>query len=194
MLSFNPRHAKRIKLLLAGAIVFSSGIILAVFIDYRHILNENKDLISSISGDASISLENIHQTATRNGTKEWILDAGSVYYIDKNKQAVFTKPSVTFFLKIEGKIHLTAEQGKLRTDSKDIEVMDNVVMHHADYKLNTENLHYEHKGHIIFTKTPVSISGDSFSLKADTMTFDLNTSKTLFKGNIEGTFIESTKS
>jgi len=194
MLSFNPKHAKKIKLLLAGVIIFSSGIVLAVFIGYRHTINENKDLISFISGDANLSLENIHQTATRNGIKEWILDAGSAYYIDEKKQAVFTKPSVTFFLKNKGKAHLTAEHGKLRTDSKDIEITDNVVMHYANYKLNTKNLHYEHKGHIIYAETPVSILSNSFSLKADTMTFDLNTSKALFKGNVEVTFIESTKS
>lgn len=194
MLSFNPRHQKKIKLILAGVIIFSSCIILAVFIGYRHILNKHKDLVSSISGDVNISLENIHQTATRNGIKEWTLDAGSAYYIDSKKQAVFINPSVTFFLKNKEKIRLTAKHGKLKTDSKDIEVTDNVVMHHANYKLSTKNLHYEHKRHIIFTNAPVSISGDSFFLRADTMTFDLNSGKTLFKGNVKGTFIESIKS
>jgi hypothetical protein len=36
----------------------------------------------------------------------------------------------------------------------------------------------------------VEILGDAVNLMADTMSFDLNTKKTLFEGNVNGTFHE----
>lgn len=183
-------HSQRVKRFLTGTVILLSLAILAVFIGYRYVLDRHGDLVSSISGDAQVSLAGIRQTATRDGVTEWTLTAGSAEYIEAGQVAVLTQPAVTFFLQDGGEIRLTADQARLKTDSKDIEVADNVVMHHADYRLSAENLYYEHKDHVIITEAPVSISGDSFSLRADSMIWDLNTSQILLKGSVEGTFLE----
>ena len=40
-------------------------------------------------------------------------------------------------------------------------------------------------------KVPVKIIGDSYQLKADMMSLDLNTNKTVFEGRVEGAFSEN---
>ncbi|MBW2661073.1 MAG: LPS export ABC transporter periplasmic protein LptC [Deltaproteobacteria bacterium] len=145
-------------------------------------------LITSVRSKANLSIGKIHQTATRDGIKEWILDAESAQYIDAEKQANLQKLSVIFFLKDKSEIYLTADKGVLKTDTNNIEVTGNVVVKHAGYKMKTEKLRYKHKERVIFSKKQVKIDGDSFNLVADSMFFDLNTNRVLLEGRVKSVF------
>jgi LPS export ABC transporter protein LptC len=182
---------KRLKFFLVVIILLSLCVISAVFIGYRLILNKEGKFISSLNTKANISISKVYQTATRDGIKEWSLEAKSASYIDATKQANLQDVIVTFFLKDEGKVYLTADQGILKTDSNDIEVTGNVVVQNETYRLKTKKLNYEHTKRIIFSKVPVEIVGDSLNLAADSMSFDLNANRILFEGRIEGSFSES---
>ena len=182
---------KRLKIFLVAIILLSLGVISAVFIGYRLVLNKGGKFISSLHSKANISISKVYQTATRDGIKEWSLEAKSAYYIDATKQANLQDVVVTFFLKDGGKVYLTADQGILKTDSNDIEVTGNVVVQNETYRLRTKKLNYEHTKRIIFSKVPVEIVGDSLNLAADSMSFDLNTNRVLFEGRIEGSFSET---
>jgi len=182
---------KRLNFFLVTIILVSLGAISAVFIGYRLILNKEGKFISSLNTKASISISKVYQTATRDGIKEWSLEAKSAYYIDATKQANLRDVIVTFFLKNEGKVYLMADQGILKTDSNDIEVTGDVVVQNETYRLRTKKLNYEHTKRIIFSKVPVEIVGDSLNLTADSMSFDLNTNSILFEGRIKGRFSET---
>lgn len=182
---------KRLKIFLVAIILLSLGAISAVFIGYRLILNKEGKFISSLHNKANISISKVYQTATRDGIKEWSLEAKSAYYIDATKQANLQDVIVTFFLKDGGKVYLTADQGILKTDSNDIEVTGDVLVQNETYRLRTKKLSYEHTKRIIFSKVPVEIVGDSLNLTADSMSFDLNTNRILFEGRIEGNFSEN---
>ncbi len=164
------------------------GVILTVFLNYRNGLEINDTSVSAVSNKANISIGQAHQTATRNGIKEWSLDAASADYMTDKNQAVFKDLSVTFFLKDNTRVYVTADRGLLKTDSNDMEISKNVVVKYTQYKLRCENLYYEHKQRIIFSNVPVNITGDSFQLVADGMSLNLNTNKTLFEGKVKGTF------
>ena len=182
--------AQRIKLsyLLISIIFVVFGVILAVFFNYRNGVEINSAVESVDSPKSNISIGKAHQTATRNGIREWNLDAASADYMDDKKQAVFKKLSVTFFLKDKTKVYITGNRGILKTDSNDMEISDNVVVKYTQYKLRCEDLFYKHKKRIIFSNVPVNITGNTFQLVADAMSFDLNTNRTLFEGNVKGTF------
>ncbi len=181
----------KFKIFLISIILIAIGVISAVFIGYRFILDRQDSLIASIRSKANISIGKIHQTATRDGIKEWILDAGSAQYIDAENQANLQDLSVIFFLKDKSKVYLTADRGVLKTDTNNIEVIGNVVVKHADYRMKTEKLHYKHKERVFFSKKQVKIDGDSFNLVADSMSFDLNTNRALFEGKVESVFSEN---
>jgi lipopolysaccharide export system protein LptC len=188
MKSIKNTHRIKLNILLISIILFAFGIILTVFLNYRNGLEIN-DLSGTIgSNTANISIGKAHQTATRNGIKEWSLDAASADYMTDKKQAVFKNLSVTFFLKDNTKVYITADRGLLKTDSNDMEISNNVVVKYTQFKLKCENLYYEHKEQIIFSNVPVNITGDSFQLVADAMSLNLNTNKTLLEGKVKGIF------
>lgn len=184
-------RSKKLKILLVLVIVSVFGGVVAVFIGDRQQGPDSPDLpVPSVSDDANISIGKVHQTATRDGVKEWRLEAGSARYHNEKKQGVFKELAVTFFLEDGKEISLTADQGTLRTDSNDMTVSGHVVVKNGNYQLETERLYYEHQRRMLFSETPVRISGDAFEFMADTMSFDLNTKDARFEGNVKGTFGE----
>jgi len=183
-------YRKKLQFFLISLIFLAFGVVLIIFLQYRHVLEKNDITFSFGQNKANISIGKAHQTATRNGKKEWSLDAASADYMDKDSQAIFKDLSVTFYLKDETMVYITANQGILKTDSNDMEIYGNVVVKNKDYKLKCENLYYKHDKRIIFSKVPVNITGDSFELVADSMSLNLNTNKALFEGKVKGTFSE----
>lgn len=181
-------HRKKLSFFLISVIVLAFGVVGIVFFQYRHMSGKNDTRVSNIENKANISIGRAHQTATRDGIMEWRLDAASADYMDKKNQAVFKDLSVTFFLKDNSEVYLTANQGILKTDSNDMEITGNVVVTNTNYRLKCENLYYTHEKRIIFSKVPVNITGDSFELVADSMSLYLNTNRAFFDGKVKGNF------
>ncbi len=184
------KYPAKIKIFLLSVIIITLCIIAVVFFNYRRLLNHPEAFISSVPGEANLSIGEIHQTATRNGIKEWMLDAASAHYMDGSKQVVLKDLSVTFFLKNQQKIFVTANQGILQTDSKNIEISGNVVVKNEHSRLVTEKLYYKHNGRLLLTKVPVEIVSDSYQLMADKMLLDLNTNQITLEGKVKGAFSE----
>ena len=187
----NPRKLKFF--LISIIIIILLGIIIAVFSTYRNILDETAGLESVIQSAAKMSLGKLHHTATRDGVIEWSLDASSARLLDEKKQLILDDLSVVFYMKDGKKAYLTAEKGFLHTESNDIEVAGNVVVKNDNYVLKTEKLNYEHTRRILFSNVSVEISSDSEKLTADSISFDLNTKKTMLEGNVKGIFSENIK-
>lgn len=182
---------KKLKFFLLALILITFVIIVTVFVGYRRMLNRPDVKVSSFKEDANLFIDRVQQTATKDGIKEWSLDASSAHYNDKNKQAFLKDLSVTFFLKDGQQVNVTADEGVLKTDSSDIEATGNVVVKNAKYQLNTENIFYDHHRRLISSKTPVKIWSDEINLRADSITFDLNTNRAALEGNVKGIFIEN---
>jgi len=189
-MSFAKNHNhKKLKLILLSIIFVALGVILTIFMSHRRILEKEENIVSGIQSKANISIDKAHQTATKNGTKEWSLDATSV--IVKKNHAIFQDLSVIFYLKDKTEVYLTANKGILKTDSNDMELFGNILVKNSKYRLKTENLFYRHNKRIIFSKVPVKVTGTTFNLAADSMSLNLNTNKTMFEGNVEGILSES---
>jgi len=187
-MAWNPsKTSKTIKLILLSIILITVGIVIVVYVGYRRISNTPELILSTIEEGANMSIGKIRQTVTRDGKREWSLEADSAHYIEKQKQMILKDLSVTFFLDDNSEVYLSAQKGIVNRDSNDIEVSGNVVIKKDNYRLTTEQLNYDHKQRIIFSKVPVTISGNSTNILADSAIFDLNTKKIRLEGNIEGT-------
>ena len=178
---------KKLSIILLIVIMLAIGTVVAVFIGYRTVSNAPEMLLSSIKDGANLSLGKIRQTATRDGKKEWSLEAGSAHYLENEKKAVLKDLFITYFLEDNREVYLNADQGILNTDTNDIEFSGNVVIRNEDYRLTTEQLTYEHKRRFIFTEDPVNISGEGAELSADSATFDLEADKIVLTGNVATT-------
>ncbi|MBW1815059.1 MAG: LPS export ABC transporter periplasmic protein LptC, partial [Deltaproteobacteria bacterium] len=166
-------NSKTIRIILISVIIVTVSLIIGYYIGKRHTFSGPEEFISSIKNDASISIDTVHQETTRDGKKEWSLDASSVQYLIQKKRAIFNDLSAIYFLKGNKKIYLTANKGILNTESNDIEILGNVVVKNDDYKLNTEILFYDHEKRKIYSRAPVKIFDGSSTLMAKSMSIDL---------------------
>ncbi len=188
-------HQRKIKHLLILTVIITLAAILWIFIGNRMTPNKPKKLIENITRNATMFIENIQHTALRDGIKDWTLTAESATLIETEKKALIEtekkvlikKPKVEFYTKEKENVHLTAQEGIVKTDTNNLEIFGNVVIQNTLYMLKTEKLHYQHKTRIIYSKTPVAISGELFNFRANTMTFDLNTNKSKLIGDVKGT-------
>ena len=179
------KRNKKLSFILLMVMLVTFGTIAAVFIGYQRVSTAPELLLSSIKDGANLSLGKIRQTATRDGKKEWSLEAGSAHYIENEKKAVLKNLFVTYFLKDNREVYLEAEEGILQTDTNDIEFSGNVVIRNEDYQLRTRRLSYEHEQRIIFSNDPVQISGEAVELSAKSIKYDLNLNKIILTGNVE---------
>ena len=115
------KKTKKLSILLLTVILLAVGMIVSVFIGYRQVSNAPELLLSSIKEGANLSLGKIRQTATRDGKKEWSLEADSANYMEAENKVDLKNLSVIYFLKDNREVYLTADRGILQTDSNDIE-------------------------------------------------------------------------
>ena len=182
---------RSIKLILLITMFLVFGVVLTVFIGYRTVSNPQEMFLSSlIQDDATIAIDRVHQTSTKNGIKEWSLDARSAQFIEKDRQAVFDDLSVTFYLENDHSVNLSANKGYLNTDTRDIRIDGDVIADDGEFKILTDTLNYEHKRRVLIAVKPVQILGSAFRLNADSALYDLNSQQTTFDGSVEGTIID----
>jgi len=175
---------KKLSIILLIVILLAIGTVVTVFIGYRQVSNAPELLLSSIKDGANLSLGKIRQTATRDGKKEWSLEAGSASYIENEKKAVLKDLFITYFLKDNQEVYLNADQGILNTETNDIEFSGHVVIRNEEYQLKTEQLAYQHERRFISTDVPVHISGDGADVTANSLTYDLNANKIVLTGSV----------
>lgn len=160
---------------------------------YRQKLFSGNIVLEDISIDskASLLLNMIHQTSTRNSVKEWTLDASSAKLLKNENKALMEDVNVVFFTKDSKQIHLTSAKGLLDTKTHDMTFSDKVVITYEDYTLETRELHYNKKRHILYSTVHIIIMDKESILEADTMEMDINKSITRLKGNVKGIFSET---
>ncbi len=159
-----------------------------VFIIYRSQMSGIPLASGIIKKTVDMSLARIRQTAMKNGIREWDLEAASADLFENEKKMVLNMPEVKFFMKDGTSVFLTADTGILKTDSKAIMISGNINVKRNGHRLIAETLEYEPEKRTLRSNKPVLLSGDSFELTADTVVLDIESEKTIFKGNVKGLF------
>jgi LPS export ABC transporter protein LptC len=178
---------KKLSIFLLAVILLTVGMIVSVFIGYRQVSNAPELLFTSIKEGANLSLGKIRQTSTRDGKKEWSLEADSANYMEAEKKVELKNLSVIYFLEDNREVYLKADQGILQTDTNDIEFSGNVVIRNEEYQMKTEHLNYEHDRRIIICDESIRILGQGGELTAESAEYDLNADKVVLKGNVVAT-------
>jgi LPS export ABC transporter protein LptC len=185
------KYPNKIKIFLLVVILATVGFTLVAFYKYRRVAENPEELLSLIPADAGLTIGEIHQTATRDGIKEWVLHAASAQFNESKKKVMLKELNITFFLKDQQEILMTASEGILYSDTKNMEVAGDVVVKDDNTRLMTEQLVYNHQNRVLLTRKPVKIIGESYSILANSMSMDLNTNKTILEGKVKGTFSET---
>ncbi len=186
--SHTPR---KVNVFLYSVIILLISLILAVFIRHKMISKNTTTLLPPENTEATLSIKKFHHTATKNGNKQWFLEADSAQFFAEKNMARLTDISVTFYLEDDQNIFLRADKGQLNTKTNDMTISGNVVVTMPQYTLKTESLNYHHHSHIININSPVKITSSSITLTADTMSYKMKSGVLKCIGNVKGTFLEN---
>ena len=184
------KRRRLIQRVLLTVVVLGLAATVAVFVGYRRMTRNPEMLLNLVKKEADMQLNKIRQTAMKNGIQEWRLEAESASVFEKDKTVLLTKPDVEFFMDDGDNLHLTADQGTIYTDSNRMNISGQVSANTSLYRFRTEALDYDPATRELRADTPVALSGQSFTLHADTMTMNLETKITRFEGGVEGTLSE----
>lgn len=138
-------------------------------------LSEEKGKPALSSAAADLQLKKVKYTETREGVKEWELEAFSVGYFQEEGIVVCEKVKATFFSQSEVSYTLTGVQGKFHTKTKVIEVSGGVKIDSTDgYHLRTSSIKYLAEKKELITEDLVEMEGPRFKVEGQGMIVDID--------------------
>jgi LPS export ABC transporter protein LptC len=182
---------KKLRIILLSLIVGALGSIVTVFIGYRSVSNHPEKLLTGVQDGVGMSMGSIRHIATKDGRKEWRLEAESAHLNNSKNKLLLKNISLSFFMENGKEMYLSAKQGTLDTESNDIKVSGGVVLTNDKFKLTTRELNYTHSKRILVSSVPVKVVNSSNYVTADSMFYDLNKTRAEFKGNVKGLLDEN---
>jgi len=174
---------KRVKIAILISIVLSGGIVLvSLWVNFRERKAseaiEKHPVVSTRGADTH--LEKIRFVEDKRGEKTWELEAKSVYQYQDQNMLVLEDVKVTFYAKEGRTLFLTGKQGKVYQDSKNVELVGDVVLTSSDgYRLKTHSASYRDSEKVVSTPDPVEIEGEQIRLTGKGML--VNTEDRTFK-------------
>jgi LPS export ABC transporter protein LptC len=136
-------------------------------------------------GAVDLKLDRVHYTETREGVKEWELEAVSAAYYKEQNTVVLEKVRVTFYGKNQESYVLVGERGKLNTQTKIIEVFGGVKVDSSDgYQMVTQSLKYQANLKELSTPDPVDMRGPDLRVQGVGMIVDLNHQRVKILGEV----------
>ncbi len=179
-----------IRRLLLAVVVVALTTVVVVFVGYRQVTQNPDILLSKMEKEADMHLSKIRQTATKNGIREWHMDAESATLLTGKQTMLLVKPTVEVFMTDGDNVHLTADKGIIYTDSNRLAVSGNVVANSRLYRFRTESVVYTPETRELIADNRVHVSSGTVTLRANTMAMNVKTGITAFEGNVEGTICE----
>jgi len=156
---------RKTKIVILLLIVLIGGVVLVIL---RANLGARKpsEAVGKMSTQgADMELKKIRFVEDKQGQKTWELEAESVQQYQQQNMMVLEDVKVTFYAKEGRIIHLTGKQGKVYQDSKNVDLLGDVVLTSSDgYKLKTHSASYRHSEKIVSTSDPVEIEGEQLRL------------------------------
>jgi LPS export ABC transporter protein LptC len=137
---------------------------------------------------ADLKLDRVHYTETREGTKEWELEAASAVFYRQENSMILKKVRATFYGKNEEIYTLVGEKGRYNTETKVIEVYDGVEINsNLGYRLRTQSLRYESDQKELTTSDPVELRGPDMEVEGVGMVVDLKRQHLTILGGVTTT-------
>ncbi len=158
---------KRIKIAILVSIVLIGGIaLISLWMNLRERKNSEVDRLPAVSTEgADMHLEKIRFVEDKHGEKTWELEAKSVHQYQEQNMIVLEDVKVTIYGKEGRTFFLTGKRGKVYQDSKNVELVGDVVLTSDDgYQLKTNSVSYRNAEKLVSTPDPVEIEGEQIRL------------------------------
>jgi LPS export ABC transporter protein LptC len=164
---------KRLRAFL-GVIILGSLAMVAIM-TWRTMAPSTEKNTPAPTTQADLKLDRVHYTETRDGVKEWELEAISAQYFKEESTILFDKVKATFFGK-EGQAYtLVGEKGKFNPQTKAMELFDGIQLESSDgYQMRTRSLKYEAGKRELRTADAVEIDGPQLRVEGTGLIVDLD--------------------
>ena len=181
-----------ILILLIGGVVFGS---LWMNLQGKKASGKGEGVAKIPHVDADMRLEKIRFVEDKHGKKTWELDAKAIQQYQGENIILLEDVKVTFYTKDGRTFILSGNQGKVYQDSKNMELVGNVLLLSSDgYRLKTHSVSYQHANKKVTTSDPVEIEGKEIQVIGKGMQVDmeakiikiLSQAKTRWKGGEGG--------
>ena len=168
---------RRAKIAILVFIVLIGGIVavsLWVNIEGRKAFDKREKLPDVQIEGVESRLEKIQLVEDKQGKKTWELEAKSIQQEQETKILILEDLKVTYYTKDGRTIVVTGKKGKVNQESKDVELVGNVVLTTNDgYRLTTNSAAYAHQARKVTTSDPVEIEGEQMRVVGIGMQVDM---------------------
>lgn len=166
---------KKISLLIVITAIVSVAFLAAMIWHMLKPLTEEKGKLPLSSAAADLQLKKVKYTETREGVKEWELEAFSVGYFQEEGIVLCEKVKATFFGQNKVSYTLTGVQGKFHIKNKVIEVSGGVKIDSTDgYHLRSSSIKYLAEKRELVTTDLVEMEGPRFRVKGQGMVIEID--------------------
>jgi len=177
---------KKILTLIAG--VFAA---LLIILGIMYIVPEKtprKTPMNIMDDQVDLQVMKVHYTeATAEGVK-WEINADSAQYRKKENLAFFKKPGIKLTMPNGRSFMMTADEGWLHQDSKDMEVSGNIhlVSNNGD-EFETDHLSYSGLEKRCYTSAPVRMKNSRIQIEAKGMSLSLKDEQLTLLSGVKAT-------
>jgi LPS export ABC transporter protein LptC len=120
----------------------------------------------SVEAKADYRVSEIHINETLEGSLRWSLDADHAEVYDKRQETVMQRVAIRVFSK-DAEWTVTAAEGVLNNDSRDVALKGNIVVTSRDgLRMTTERLRWRNKERALDTEDPVEITREGTTITA----------------------------
>jgi LPS export ABC transporter protein LptC len=144
-------------------------------------------LLKVMADNVDLQVRDVVYTDVGLSGEKWEIRADTARYFKKENMALFEKVRIRLVTP-EGKTFLmTGDQGKLQTDTKDIEISGNVeIVSEQGDRFRTDMLHYTHEKSAVHTDGAVTMKGHGMQIRGVGMTLNLKEGRLSLQSRVKG--------
>lgn len=153
---------------------------------WRHVQQPPaQEILDALPQDVALALDHLHYTETQDGIKRWTLVSDRAEYQRDSHLVRLTPVQLTFYgAGSFGDLTLTADQGELREDSRQVDVRGHVVVSSAAARLTTESLRYSEQRRELTTTAAFHYQTPRMELTGVGLSIDLEKDILMVKENV----------
>ena len=164
---------KRLRVFL-GVIILGSLATVAI-LTWRTMAPPTEKTNPAPTTQADLKLDRVHYTETRDGVKEWELEATSAQYFKEESTILLDKVKASFFGKGGQAYTLVGEKARYNPQTKAMELFDGIQLKSSDgYQMRTRSLKYEAEKKELRTADAVEIIGPQLRVEGTGLIVDVD--------------------
>jgi len=180
---------KKMKKSIIGVSIVIIGIVLIV----ATLICEKNDkggMLKIISDNADLQVKDFHYTEVGDSDVVWEINADTAQYFRSESRAAFKNVRVRLITS-DGKIYImTGDEGRLNTETKDIEVHGNVVVtSDSNDRFESDDISYLYRDKRIFTDSPVAMKNQGIKVKGKGLSISIKEKRLALLSNVKATIL-----